>query len=78
MLNNEDVFDLMSEVDDIATCTAKIIANAITPVGAMAGLDKAGGRVASLTEAVIGMTAGLFAIAESIEKLADAIEGRKQ
>lgn len=78
MLNNEDLFDLMSEVDEIATCTAKIIANAITPVGAVAGLDEAGGRVASLTEAVMGMTAGFFAIAESIEKVADAIEGKKQ
>ena len=51
----------------------KMIANAITPVGALAGTDAAGGRVDSLTEAVMGMTAALVMIAEGISRNADAL-----
>lgn len=49
------------------------IASAITPV-AVAGKDAAGGHVESLTEAVMGLTRGLFAISESIDHLAEAVE----
>lgn len=35
--------------------------------------DASGNRVCSLTDAIIGMTAGLFAIAKSIDNLADAV-----
>ena len=54
---------------DVLDCLAKStrqIAGAITPQQAAAGRDAAGGHVASLTEAVIGVTAGLHAIADAI------------
>jgi hypothetical protein len=49
------------------------ISNAIIPAGAIAGRDAAGGVVASLTEAVMGSTAGLVHISASIESLADEL-----
>lgn len=48
------------------------IANAITPLDAGSGRDAAGGHVSSLTEAVMGITAGLFRVAEAIEYHADS------
>ena len=53
----------------------KMIANAITPAGALAGTDAAGGRVDSLTEAVMGMTAALVMIAEAISENATELSG---
>lgn len=53
--------------------TLKLIANAITPTDAMAGRDASGGRIESLTEAVMGITAGLFRVAEAIEYHADLV-----
>jgi hypothetical protein len=41
---------------------------------AIQGQDAAGGTVDSLTEAVMGITAGLFAIAEAQGRVADALE----
>lgn len=38
------------------------------------GKDATGGHVESLTEAVMGVTAGLVAIASAIERLAEAAE----
>ena len=52
------------------------VARAITPSESVAGQDATGGHVASLTEAVMGLTAGLCRIAESIQSLADAVEAR--
>jgi pyruvate/oxaloacetate carboxyltransferase len=52
---------------------AKRIANAITPLNAAPGHDATGGTVDSLTEAVMGVTAGLQAIASAIESLAEAV-----
>ena len=49
------------------------IANAITALGVMAGKDAAGGTVMSLTEAVMGITSGLYRVAEAIDHLADAV-----
>jgi hypothetical protein len=49
------------------------VAEAITPAAA-AGRDETGGNVASLTEATMGVTAGLCKIAEAIDGLAAAIE----
>lgn len=46
------------------------VAHAIS-ADAAPGHDASGGTVDSLTEAVMGMTAGLFAIASAIESLAD-------
>jgi len=52
--------------------TSKIAA-AIIPPDAIPADDAWGGRVSSLTEAVMGMTGGLMAIAGAIENLADAL-----
>ena len=49
------------------------LANTITATDAFAGHDATGGHVASLTEAVMGITAGLVSIASSIDNLADAV-----
>lgn len=38
--------------------------------------DASGGFIGSLTEAMIGVTAGLFAIAEAIENLAESNEDK--
>ena len=53
------------------------LANAITPLGVMAGQDATGGSVASLTEAVMGITAGLVQIADAINNLADATRNQQ-
>ena len=50
----------------------KMIASAIT-VSAFPGTDATGGRVESLTEAVMGMTAALVMIAEAISENANAV-----
>lgn len=44
------------------------LANAIFPQGATPAKDESGGHVASLTEAVMGITAGLFAVADAIKE----------
>lgn len=50
------------------------IANAITPTDALPGSDAAGGHVASLTEAIMGVTSALVSIAGAIEELARAVD----
>lgn len=50
------------------------IANAITPTGAAPAPDANGGFVASLTEAVMGCSAGLSEIAQALNRLACAVE----
>lgn len=51
-----------------------LIANAISSVDAIRGEDAAGGRVGCLTEAGMGITAGLVRIANAVEELAIATE----
>jgi len=48
----------------------ELLANAITPLDA-SGYDASGGTVTSLTEAVMGVSAGLSQIAEAIAGLKD-------
>lgn len=48
------------------------LASAVT-VKAAPGTDATGGRVESLTEAVMGITNGLLEISHSIKELADAV-----
>ena len=52
------------------------VASAVTPRGAMPGHDATGGSVGSLTEAVMGITAGLCKVASAIDNLADAVRER--
>ena len=53
--------------------SCRAVANSITPRAAVGGKDATGGHVESLTEAVMGVTAGLCRIADALEKVADAI-----
>ena len=68
-------FEPANLVDVVAglSQSAQNIANAIKPHGAADGRDAAGGSVSSLTESVMGVTAGLFSIASAIELLAAAV-----
>ena len=54
----------------------KQLAAAITPNTAVGNTDATGGYVTSLTEAFMGVTAGLVKIAEAVEHLAVALEER--
>ena len=49
------------------------VSEAITPYGVGVGEDATGGCVHSLTEAVMGITAGLVRIAEAIDGLSNSI-----
>ena len=73
--SNFEPANLVDVMDRLASKTG-LIAKAICPQDAMAGHDETGGRVESLTEAVMGMTAGLCRIAEAIAGLADAVRER--
>jgi len=68
--------DYEEEVSEAVCDGFRKLARAITPLNALAGSDAAGGRVESLTEAVMGVTAGLVRIAEAITDLADAVRER--
>lgn len=50
------------------------VANAITPLGVIPNEDAAGGTVCSLTEAVMGVCAGLYAIAHAIDRHTEQLE----
>lgn len=66
-------------VDSIASLarSARAVAHAILAPAAM-GHDAAGGAVDSLTEAVMGVTAGLVQIADAISDLAAAVRERQE
>jgi hypothetical protein len=55
----------------------KRLADAITP-NLVGSADATGGHVESLTEAAMGITAGLCRIADAIDGLADAIREAKE
>jgi hypothetical protein len=58
--------------------SARMIANAIA-ADVAPGKDAVGGHVQCLTEAVMGITAGLCKVADSLDGIADAIrETREQ
>lgn len=71
--NDDDGADNMFDAIANLASAAKSIANAMTPLGLAPGDDASGGAVGSLTEAVMGVTAGLVRIADSIEMLACAV-----
>jgi len=62
-------------IDVVANMSVKVghLGDAITPFLAAPGRDATGGAVGSLTEALMGMTAGLCRIAEAIGDLAEAV-----
>lgn len=54
------------------------VANSITPTDRIGGLDAQGAYVASLTEAIMGMTSALSEIATAMLRIAEAIEDHQQ
>lgn len=68
--------DPMTKFQSELVRTVKRLADAITPN--TIGTDAGGGHVESLTEAVMGVTKGLFAIAAAIDGLASATGGLAQ
>jgi hypothetical protein len=68
----------LKEITDAVVHALGKLDRAITPRGSgnvlcPGGHDASGGYVTSLTEAVMGVTAGLCRIAESIDGLSDAV-----
>ena len=70
-----EIVALVKELDDKHDIfySVKRIASAITP-NCTGNSDASGGHVESLTEAVMGTTAGLMAIASAISELAEAVK----
>ena len=58
---------------DELTSAIRSIASAIMPSDSAGGRDETGAYVTSLTEAVMGMTSGLVAIAAALNNVAEAI-----
>jgi len=52
------------------------LADSVTPQNAVACTDKAGINVSSLTESMIGVTAGLMEIANAIYTLGEVIDNQ--
>jgi len=65
----------LEKLDDV-TGAIRAIAAAVYPPGALPGHDATGGTIASLTEAVMGINAGLIQVANSLESIATAIRER--
>jgi hypothetical protein len=74
--SNLEAANVVDVIDNLAHSVRRV-ANAITPLGA-SGTDASGGNVSTLTEAVMGVTAGLHAIAEAIGGLASAVREHGQ
>lgn len=72
MNGSGDQANIVDVLHDLSR-SANRISQAITPQNASPGQDAAGNHVASLTEAVMGMTDGLVKIANAIESLANAV-----
>lgn len=69
--NLEDA-NIVDVVASLASATFRL-SDSVTP-NVPGTQDASGGHVASLTEAVMGMTRGLYAIADAIEHLAQNTE----
>jgi hypothetical protein len=67
---------LMNRIEEIFEKTGKNIAEAIT-VTAVPGKDATGGNISCVTEAIMGVTSGLVAVANSIQDLAKAVRSHK-
>lgn len=69
---SEEVWDAIVKIPN----SLKSIARAILP-DAAGGSDASGSHVDSLTEAVMGVTAGLVSIAEALNNVADALRSHR-
>lgn len=80
-LASDALFNSAGETANVVDVLANLgsasrrIADAIAPI-AVPGTDASGGSVSSLTEAAMGITAGLHAVAESLDGIAAAIRDR--
>jgi hypothetical protein len=73
--SNGEVANVVDVIDFVAG-GLRSVARSITP-NIPGSNDASGSHVASLTEAVMGVTSGLMAISSSISDLADAVRGWK-
>ena len=71
--SNFEAANVVDVINRLASAVFRV-GSAITAPAAP-GHDAEGGTVASLTEAVMGVTAGLVRIANSISELAEAVRG---
>jgi hypothetical protein len=69
-------YDYTEELEQLGVMINRI-ARAIYPMGAVDGKDAAGGCVSSLTEAAMGITAGLCNVADGLHDIAEAIRERQ-
>lgn len=69
--SNFEAANVVDVINYLARSTGRI-ASAILPSGIGEGKDAFGGTVMSLTESVMGITAGLFEVASAIRYLADS------
>jgi hypothetical protein len=72
---NGESANLVDVIDKLQHAT-RMVAGAITPLGIGIGEDAAGGHVESLTEAVMGVTAGLCKIADAIENFTEIYDAQ--
>jgi hypothetical protein len=75
--SNFEPANVVDVLNRLSSATYKV-ASAITPLDAAPNHDETGGTVASLTEAVMGVTCGLCRIADAIQSLADAVSEREK
>ncbi len=75
---NASESDKLAQALDHLSKTVGSVGKAITPTDALAGHDATGGVITSLTEAVMGVTAGLVQIAQAINGLADAVRESRE
>lgn len=68
-------FNIVSVLDDFVR-KVMYLTDAITPSDSSGAEDATGTHVCSLTESVMGVTAGLCKIATAIESLADAVRDK--
>ena len=67
------------QVDKLSNSLQKVASAILVSGGELVpGKDKSGGYVGSLTEAVMGVTSGLFKIAEAIELVAYEMQQRRE
>lgn len=69
--SNGENANVVDALQHIGSATGRI-AEAIFPSGVGTAQDASGGTIASLTESVMGVTAGLFEVASAIRYLADS------
>ncbi len=73
--SNMEPANLVDVVDRLAGAM-RLAAHSIFPSDATRGHDATGGTICSLTEAVMGLTAGLCRIADSISELANSVKDK--